>query len=366
MTEDREDNTDNSPPGSAILFGLALGILLFASFRVLSLRRELTFPRLPGGSYVGHFSGLPDGDTTMLVESLDNGRNLRFWFLREGLKEISLSPRQKSADSQFLGGEEGPEVDQFYPLRININHIVYTLSGSRDRASWGGGVIASDGGGGRWFLERIADAPEVVLSLPGVDMREWMFEAALNKLREQELSELSKKGNESQKILRELRQLDGAPGEVDEMANKKLPMLSNELEAVREENETLSKQVYNLQRELDILARLSSQGRVTMVARRIWHREKSFFLATWPKEQTGDGLVEDQAMQDGMQIPEQQYIEAKRRADLMHAIENERTEIRRLERVVEGDFGIKEEPRRPLPKQAEPEEEKSFWNRLFW
>lgn len=365
-------------PNSALLFALSVVIFVYSLLVVFAKSHDLAFPQLPVGSYVGYIRGLStggnapwfypsktdspsaSGESTFLVESSDDGRELKISVLQPGVPSTAVELKELSVSES---SPENKGTIRFRPLRFNVGSVSYLLYGDRTRASWSGDLIGSDGGVGKWYLERLAEDAERTPEVTEAEVPKWMYYAAANKFIEAELSHLAEQANIAKSVVNEVRAMGANRQALEKKAQDRIPQLQTELKEQEIANAELEKEINEYVKELDLLSRFSDQGKVILLSRRILSREKSWFLASWPVD-SGEAAESDDSQgmsSTDLEMLDQEYQQAQQAASLSEKVKREKLEVRRLERSIsEAD-----EKRQVETQTKEEEEERSLWDRLF-
>lgn len=362
-----------SPPSSIWFFAVAVALAAYALVRVFTNSVDLAFPQLPNGTYVGWVTGLgalASEHATIYLESNDDGRSLALSVFLENVPLRRISLRERTVGE---GGSGTANRTVFLPVKFSIHGVDYMLYGHHSRASWSGGLIASDGGGGKWLLERLQEDPEEVPNAPSFELRKWMYVASQNKLLEEESASIAKQINISNSLLTDLKKAEEGKTELQKRIEMRIPELNKQLQSIQEENDQMTKEVEERVRELDLLARLSKKGKLVLLSRRILNREKGWYFANWSPEFAGETASQPVTattdVMPGMDADEleSRFEKAQQTADVYDKVQREKLEIKRLERMISDAENKKTEVKNEsnTNKSQGTEEEGSFWDRLF-
>lgn len=366
---------------SQVFFWSSLGFFVLIVLKVLATRQELSFPYIPTGTYVGYITGLANfnrDSASLLVESFGDGEELHVNVLLEGVSVQKVTLKERNVSRDFLPLIDRSDVDkaerklgathQYNPISLSLGDVSYLLFGERHRSDWSGGHIASDGGGGHWFLERTAEEPRSIPDEAKDAFGEWLYYRTFSLLAEEQVSSLARQVNLLQSRYKELQVWSASPGDLQKAVERKNGEVGSALGELVSGNTKLSTEVQAYVKELELLMRLTKRGNVVMLARRIYNREKSWQLAGWDRETMVDGGDEGGgAGEDGeVNLAElnDAYLRANENAKLFKELDRERRALERLRRELLESRGSRVVIPKPEPI-PQPEEERSLWDRIF-
>ncbi|MCB0358580.1 MAG: hypothetical protein KDD44_03065, partial [Bdellovibrionales bacterium] len=167
---------------------------------------------------------------------------------------------------------------------------------------------------------------------------------------------------EQKQQLARLEEFIGDSDLLQARAKKKRDELRERLEEMQQSRRSSADQVKKLISELDLLGRITKQGKAVDLARRVAAREAKWYLANWRAGEDSSGLEEyilQTATVDPKQLQEE-YARAREKRSLQREAEEEQIRIAELEaRVMEEQQRGLEQP------EGTTDGERGFWNRLW-
>lgn len=320
------------------------------------------FPNLAPGMYVGTIE-IPDrpklAKATIYLKRANQKRRVLAVLFVEGWKPKFLPLLLQKGNTS-----KGPPLT-FQPLELAYDDTSFKLSGTSTGKEFRG-VIAENGAiRGNWFLRPLSKTEIYAAHTPSD--AGWLQKKALHKLRLQEFDALTTTNNERRTELKKLETLVTDSLSLQEVRLQYAGKALDELNSLQVEQENYAARVSELIRELNQLERITLNGRVVSLARRVSLREDKWYSVNWTDAQTTQADEQVAAEEIGINIRtlNKELEDASEVQLLKNQIKEEYNKIRKLKR----EFQRKKEEglrRKDNLQKRTPEKDKNkrpWWKR---
>lgn len=309
------------------------------------------FPSLSSGAYAGHITGLvqgSSGDFTLYAEALDNNSSLLFVVFAEGWAPQML---------RFKGGSA--------PLIINHDGVTYTLRGSEHSHDLSGSISGTNGTKGNWVLEPVKSSElkkAIDTEMPGTNLEEWLRAKARFNLIADEISSLRISHEQEVGKFEKLERFVKNENVLRDRSKSRKDALSTELNKITEQRKKSTSDLKNALNDLALANRISKEGQLVELNRRIERRENKWFAINWSGLGAETNIEEQLATED--QVDLKKLNSAVRKAEeiqrLERAVEEEQHKIQQLDSRLQQNIRVIERPAE-RPKAAPAPEERPWW-----
>lgn len=375
-----KDEAESQPKPKKKPLGLFLAFAIIAFgilgvYLVKKLGREESFPGLQVGHYVGLVENFPlgsaSGPTTLYLERLPDVETLVLVMFAPGSSPISLQA-VPAFPEEITSGRSLTAVP-LKPLEFVYRDRSFRLIGSaRENGVVEGSLFEGDQFVSDWSLqavdlETLDERESLKADFSEEQIKHWLALKA-------DLADVLSQIGEGERIVEKqevsFQRLQSYLSEDGEERAKTV----SKIEHLTQENQTQGQSIAKLRqetqkawRELEVLNRITEEGKTVRLLRRLSRREDKWYDVNW-RDKAGIDAQVASLIQSDKRISyrdfQRKLLKAREIQSINNQIKRERVRIAELTRPAKKPIAAEEAPASSKPEPA-PRKKKSLWDRIF-